>query len=99
MAREAEAAAKQEHWPTGEARFAILTTEQYQVRFETAHTELFRQLPFLAQHWNQGSKIHKDVIRRRMVRQLEHEPMCLLVIDPGTEMSRAAKLATQNLAL
>jgi hypothetical protein len=61
----------------GEARLAALTPEQYQVRFEKAKAELLRQHPFLADRWKvgDGAKIQEEMIRSRIVRELQDEPM------------------------
>ena len=71
----------------GEARLAALTPEQYQARFEKTKTELLRQHPFLATRWKAGAsiKIQEDMIRARMVRELQNEPMDLLPIIPPAE--------------
>jgi hypothetical protein len=67
----------EKHWPRGEARLAVLTPDQYSVRFERAKTELFRQNPFLAQRWREGSTIHEKMIRSRLVQSLDIEVMAL----------------------
>jgi len=66
----------------GEARLAALTPEQYQARFEQTKAAVLREHPFLASRWEAGvgAKIQEEMIRSRMVRDLEQEPMDLLPI-------------------
>ena len=65
----------QERQALGEARLAALAPEEYQARFEQAQTELYAEHPKLARFVNrrQGSKVHEEMIRVRMIRQLERE--------------------------
>jgi hypothetical protein len=62
-------------WTTGIRRLAILTPEQQHERFETTKAVLFAENPFLAGHWKEGSGIQEKLIRARVVRDLETEPM------------------------
>ncbi|HLK63277.1 MAG TPA: hypothetical protein VKU19_07545 [Bryobacteraceae bacterium] len=62
----------------GEARLSILTEDQYAARFAACREELFREIPFLATQSQAGSKIEADLVRSRVVRQLETEAMELL---------------------
>jgi hypothetical protein len=83
-------------WPRGQGRLAILTTDQYQFRFGQAKAELFRQNPFLAQRWKEGSSIHKRMIRSRLVMALDAEVMDLVPLNflanwlPVTDNRKAA---------
>jgi len=82
----------------GEARLALLTQEQYEARFEKTKIAVFRERPAMAQYFKIGSKIHESVIRARMIRELEDEPMDLLVIDPAINWEALRRRrATQNL--
>ena len=63
---------------TGEARLKILTPEQYAVRFAQAKDDMLTQFPAIGKA---GSVLDK-LIRSRMIRQLEHEPMDLMIPDP-----------------
>lgn len=76
---------EQELQARGEARLAALTPQQYQTRFEQAKAELYAEHPKLAQfvRGREGSKIHEDMIRVRMIRKLEHELMDLQAITPA----------------
>jgi len=65
----------------GEARLAALTPEQYQTRFDVAKAEMFKQYPFMAQSFKHNSAIHEGAIRARMIRELNDEPMDLLVVS------------------
>ncbi len=62
-------------WTTGLRRLAILTPQQQQERFEITKAALFAENPFLAGHWKEGSGIQEKLIRARVVRDLETEPM------------------------
>jgi hypothetical protein len=86
-------------WKRGEARLAALTAEQYRARFEQAKAALFQQHSFLAQNWKDGSKIHEQTVRSRVIRELEHEPMELVLLPPWlTALCQQSHLA-QNLPL
>ena len=82
---------EQQKWERGEARLNVLTPEQYQVRFEAAKTQLYAEYPKLAQfvRGKEDSKAHGDMIRARMIRQLENEDMALLPIVQPTDDSTA----------
>jgi hypothetical protein len=75
---------------------AAFTEQQYQARFELVKAELFEQQPFLAQHFKIGSQTGERMVRSRLVRQLDHEPMDLLIVDNDIGIL-VARLATQNL--
>jgi len=70
--------AEQTLFTRGEARLAVLTKEQYQDRIALIKVELFRQIPFLAQRPRSGDAIERDMMRSRLVRQLDQEMMDLL---------------------
>jgi hypothetical protein len=68
-----------EEQPTrGAMRLALLTPEQYQRRFEQAKSELFQQVPFLAERRRSGGQLADSMVRAHLVRQLEQETMDLL---------------------
>jgi hypothetical protein len=69
---------QQPEWVRGERRAGILTGAQYAVRFEQAKGELFRENPFLAQHWRPESAIHERMIRLRVLQSLDTEVMDLM---------------------
>ena len=71
----------EKHRPSGEVRLVVLTADQYRLRFNQAKTEVFRQNPFLAQRWKEGSPIHEKMIRSRMVQTLDTEVMDLVPLD------------------
>jgi hypothetical protein len=86
-------------WERGEARLAVLTPEQYQDRFEKAKTALFEEHSFLARNWKDGSKMHEQAVRSRIIRELETEPMELVILSPWlTALCQRPHLA-QNLPL
>ncbi|PWU12014.1 MAG: hypothetical protein C5B51_01675 [Terriglobia bacterium] len=64
----------------GRSRVAGLTEEQYRARFEQARAELLQELPFLAQR-QRGSKLEQDMVRSRLIRQLDSECMDLVPIE------------------
>jgi hypothetical protein len=64
-----------DRWMRGQHRLAVLTKDQLMARFARAKEFLFMENPFLAQRWKEGSAIHEKVIRARIVRELEAEPM------------------------
>jgi hypothetical protein len=70
-------ASEEKRWPRGEARLAVLTREQYRARFEKAKAILFAEVPFLAQQ-RSDSDLQEKMVRSRMVRALEREPMDIL---------------------
>jgi hypothetical protein len=71
----------EKHWPKGEARLAVLAADQYSRRFEQAKADLFRQNPFLAQRWKEGSPIHEKMIRSRLIQILDAEVMDLVPLN------------------
>ena len=77
---------EQQKWERGERRLAALTPEQYQARFEKTKAGLYAEYPKLAQivRGREDSKLHEDMIRSRMIRQLEIEDMDLLVVEQPT---------------
>ena len=90
------------HWPRGAARLAALTADQYQVRFGLGKAELFRQNPFLALRWKEGSAIHEKMIRSRLIQTLDTEGMDLVPLYSFPSWLRGAekgKPASQNSAL
>jgi hypothetical protein len=91
---------REKRYERGEIRLGVLSAEQYQLRFESAKADLFRDQPFLAQAGKRGSSLVDRNIRARIVRQLEDEPMDLMLIDPTTA-ARYSWLSTpaQNLPL
>jgi hypothetical protein len=81
-----------------EARLAALTPEQYQVLFDQSKAELRRQHPFLAA--KEGTAIHTAMVRSRILRQFDQEPMDLLIVNGTTDPEAVRrKLGLQNLAL
>jgi hypothetical protein len=68
---------EEKRWPRGEARLAVLTPEQYRWRFEKTKAILFAEVPFLAQQ-RSNSDLQEKMVRSRMVRALEREPMDIL---------------------
>jgi hypothetical protein len=92
----------EKHWPKGEARLAVLTADQYRVRFERAKAELFRQNPFLAQRWREGSPIHEKMIRSTLLQTLDADVMDLLPVSLFPSWwggGQEGKLPSQNSAL
>lgn len=69
-------------WKRGEARLAVLIEEQYLVRFETAKADLFRESSFFARNWKDGNKIYEKTVHARVIRDLETEPMELVLLPP-----------------
>ena len=65
----------------GERRLAALTPEQYKARFAQAQAAMVRQYPAMGRLLSQqGSQLHEKTVRGWMIRQLQDEPMDLLVI-------------------
>ncbi len=65
----------------GERRLAALTPEQYKARFAQAQAAMVRQYPAMGRLLSQqGSNLHEKTVRGWMIRQLQDEPMDLLVI-------------------
>jgi hypothetical protein len=73
----------------GERRLAVLTTEQYRRRFQTAMTDLLRQRPYMAGIVGRDmeSKLAQGAIRVFLIQQLEQEPMDLLVMTDTLSFS------------
>ena len=66
----------------GERRIAALTKEQYDLRFENAKLVLLREKPFLMPRQDRvGSRILSQMVRSRMIRDLDQEPMELMPVD------------------
>ncbi len=87
-----------EAFARGEARIVALTPEQYQRLFDKTKAELRWQHAFLAT--KEGTAVHNAMIRSRMVRQLDQEPMAILTLDGVTDPEALrGKLGLQNLAL
>jgi len=80
----------------GEGRLTSLTAQQYQQRFEQTKVILFQETPFLAHSWKEGSSLHESMIRIRMIRDLQGEPMDLL---PVSHLPSWYRSQTQNLGL
>lgn len=58
----------------GEAQLAALAPEEYKIRFKQAQSELYAEYPRLGQfRGRQSDKIHEEMIRVRIIRQLEQE--------------------------
>jgi hypothetical protein len=91
-------AGPEQRWVRGECRLAMLTGEQYEVRYQRSKAEVVQQQPFLAA--KNGSFILTEMIRSRIVRQLDKEPMDLLIVDGVTDPDAVRrKLGVQNSAL
>jgi len=86
-------------WKRGETRLAGLTEEQYRGRFERAKTTLFQEHSFLARNWKDGSKIHEQTVRARVIRELETEPMELVLVQPWLTALCQSPRSAQNLPL
>ena len=86
-------------WKRGEARLAVLIEEQYRARFERAKTALFQEHSFLAHNWKDGSKIHEQTVRARVIRELENEPMELMLLPPWLSALCQRPHPAQNLPL
>ena len=74
-------------YESGERRLAALTPEQYQARFEQAKADIIQHHPNMAKLLvgREGTKLHEGAIRASMIRQLNTEPMDVLVIpEPPT---------------
>jgi hypothetical protein len=82
----------------GEARLAALTPEQHQAWFAQIQAELRQAHSFLAT--KEGTAMHDAMIRSRIVRHLDQEPMDLFALDGMTDPEAVRrKLGLQNLAL
>jgi len=81
-------------------RLSALTAEQYRVRFTEARAALLREVPFLAERSRLGSKLEEEMVRVRLSRQLDSEPMDLLPMEalrlPQDLAQILAFVATQN---
>jgi hypothetical protein len=73
--------AEKPEWVRGQARLAILTEQQAGARMGQAQAELFAAVPFLAQRPRPDSQLHQDMIRSRLLRQLDSESMELVIAD------------------
>ena len=62
----------------GVARLAVLTDGQYAARAEGIKRTLFQESPFLSQRWKPGSKLHEQMIRARIIKELDTECMDLV---------------------
>jgi hypothetical protein len=93
VAKPMPAAQQQSEWVRGERRAEILTCTQYAVRFEQAKAEVFRESPFLAQHWKPDSAIHARMIRLRLLQTLDTEVMDLM---PATWVPAWFQAATRG---
>jgi hypothetical protein len=81
----------------GELRLAALDQEQFNFRFELAQADMTRQYPAMGRLVSQQGN---SLIRVRMVRQLDQEPMDLLILDGITDPEGLRrKLGLQNMAL
>ena len=65
----------------GERRLALLTPQQYRVRFEQAKAELFRRIPFLANHSRPSGKLEQGMVQSHIIRQLGQETMDLIPME------------------
>jgi hypothetical protein len=79
---EAEVHPEASRYSKGEQRLAAMSAEQYQCRYEKARAEVFREKPFLATTRTTRSGLVERTIRTRIVRELEGEPLNLMVFDP-----------------
>jgi hypothetical protein len=84
---------------TGERRLAMLTQEQFQLRFERAKAEIREQRPFLAHHWKDGNQTYERMIRARVIRQLGAEPMDLMISPHWLTSMKQNNRPAQNLPL
>ena len=86
-------------WKRGEARMAVLTEEQYLARFERVKTALFQEHSFLARNWKDGSKMHEQTVRARVIREMENEPMELVLLPAWLTALCQRPHAAQNLPI
>jgi hypothetical protein len=68
-------------WSRGERRLAVLTADQYKIRFELAKAELFRQVPFLAGRSPSSGNLVDSMVRSHIVRRLDRESMDMLPLE------------------
>ena len=80
----------------GESRIASLTKEQYDLRFEGTRIALLRENKFLANRKDQVGSILFQMVRAKMIRDLDQEPMELLPLNSMPEWLRHL---AQNLPL
>jgi hypothetical protein len=85
--------------PRGERRFEVLTADQRQSRMETAKANLFLERPILATTWKPESKLHDRMIRSRVIRNLEVEPMDMVLLPPWLSALCRPNSPAQNLPL
>jgi hypothetical protein len=64
-----------QQWQKGERRFGALTVKQRKARFEQAKDDVFRENPFLKQHWKEDNSLHQQMVRNRLIRKLDLEVM------------------------
>jgi hypothetical protein len=65
----------------GENRVASLTKEQYDLCFESTRIVLLRENKFLAERQSRAGGMLSQMIRARMIRDLDQEPMELMTVD------------------
>ena len=81
----------------GERRIAALTKEQFDLRFENTRLALLRENRFLAERPDRAEgSILSQIIKARMIRDLEREPMEVIPVDWMPEWLRHL---AQNLPL
>lgn len=81
----------------GERRIAALTKEQFDLRFENTRLALLRENRFLAERPDRAEgSILSQIIKARMIRDLEREPMEVIPVDWMPEWLRHM---AQNLPL
>ena len=78
---------------------AGLTAAQYAIRFENAKIELFRERPAMAQYLKPGSKMYESTIRARVVRELDGEPMDLILLPEWLSTLCRGNSPAQNLPI
>lgn len=76
----------------------MLTPEQRRARFEAAKKDLLAENSFLAQRWKEGSNMHERLIRSRVVRDLQNEPMYLVCPEVQAVVLQGIVLRLQNLS-
>jgi hypothetical protein len=80
----------------GERRLFALTKEQHDLRFEKTKIVLLRENRFLAERQDRAGSILSQMVRARMIRDLEQEPMELMPLECMPEWLRHL---AQNLAI
>ncbi len=86
----------------GERRLAALSPEQFQARAEQARMELCRQKPSMARAIieRSDSTMVVQLVRTFLVRELDREPMDLLIVGSDDDpVALCRKLSLQNLLL